>query len=122
MAKMIPTISPDDLHAEIDPTGQPIRVGTRVRSFDISLGYKAVGEIVGTDVDGSLACFVEGVVEEMGVNLEGCPRYRILADTRMMQGEHDALPAERQRRTFYPPVNGTRSSLGGRTAGVFVIN
>lgn len=70
-----------------------IKPGDRVRSYDFA---------------GNLTCYAEGVVEAITEPLEGCPRYRIVIDKRVMDGR---LLAEHEGVVF-PPVNGTPTWLG----------
>ena len=82
-----------------------IQVGDRVRSFDFSTSPG------GRDLEGERACYVEGRVEDL-VEVEGCLRYRILVDRDVFAGEESD---RRVGRHVTPPVNGTRSTLGGAT-------
>jgi hypothetical protein len=69
---------------------EEIKVGDFVRSYD----FETHDDI-----------FVVGRVQEVGVEMEGCPRYRIAS----LRGDG---------REVYPPVNGTAHSFGGYCNGV----
>jgi hypothetical protein len=77
---------------------EKIEVGDRVRSYDFEFHDD---------------CYVEGTVEVVTAPIEGCERYKIIADRRVWDGmetQHDLM--------YLPPVNGTRNSMGGYTNGV----
>jgi len=86
---------------------EEIRVGDFVRSYDF---------------EGREDCYAEGTVEEVGVELEGCPRYKIRVTKRIFGGK--PLPDEDWKSDgpngdfVYPPVNGTQSIFGGVTTFV----
>lgn len=122
MEKMTPTLPPDALRETADPTGMPIQPGSRVRSFDFPLGYRSGAEFIGTDLEGPLASYIEGTVIGIGEMREGCRRYRILADRRIVGGEAIKLSDDEAERLFLPPVNGTPCAMGGRMSSVFVID
>jgi hypothetical protein len=90
-----------------------IAVGDRVRSFD----FAWPGEDWGRDLEGERASYVEGVVIEIGVEIEGCPRYKIEVDRDVFGGEERDYANFRGRvgQFVYPPVNGTPSTMGGET-------
>jgi hypothetical protein len=77
-----------------------IEVGSKVRSYDFE----------SRDLEGERACYVEGYVMEVGVVLEGCPRYRIAVDKRVFGGK--VLNGSEAEQDVFPPVNGTASWLG----------
>lgn len=70
--------------------------GERVRSYDFG---------------GIRTCYVEGVVEAITEPMEGCPRYMLRIETRVLDGQ--TVPVEDP--YVYPPVNGTPSTFGGVT-------
>lgn len=79
---------------------QAIAIGDRVRSYDFDRH----------DLTGERACYVEGTVEAVGVELDGCSRYRVRVERDVFGG------IEQQTRvgdTVYPPVNGTPRLFGG---------
>jgi hypothetical protein len=78
-----------------------IKVGDRVRSYDFP----------GSRDD----CYIEGVVEEVGIMLEGCPRYKIRGERIVWRGKDEGAPADPY---VYPPVNGTPTLFGDVTNGV----
>lgn len=82
----------------------PVKVGDRVRSYDFP-----------DRVD----CYVEGVVEEIGAFPEfpGCERYRIKVDRAVFEGKPNGHFAD----FVFPPVNGTRTSMGRVCDGVVPI-
>jgi len=114
------TAEVDKLHANIDLHGRPIGVGTRVRSFSYPFLLRD-GSILGFDLEGERADYIEGVVEAIGlVVLDGCPRYTIRPDRRIEGGEGRALT--RYETAFHPPVNGTPHSMRGwPTFGVVAV-
>lgn len=116
-----PTIAPDLLNDLIDPTGQPLAIGTRVRSFDFVMPYKSQGQLLGVDLDGDLASYVEGTVKDIGIEIEGCERYQIRVDRRILGGQETSLAKVPQPFYVFPPVNGTPHLAGGCTAGVFAL-
>ncbi|MBV2149914.1 hypothetical protein KRZ98_16845 [Sphingobium sp. AS12] len=76
----------------------------------------AVGDFVRSyDFEAHADCYVEGVVDEVGKIVEGCPRYVIRGHRRIWSGRELTLPAEA---IFMPPVNGTRVLGGGYCNGV----
>lgn len=110
-----PTIDIDTLHAGLDALGREIKVGTLVRSFDHAITMQD-GRIGRCEVKGDYASFIEGIVEAVGVEIEGCPRYAILC-TYAQSGDEER--SSRVGEVYYPPVNGTPTSLGRTCAGVF---
>jgi len=82
-----------------------IKVGDTVRSHDFPFH--------GKDESGERACYVEGIVTGFE-RIEGCERYVIEATRRVFGGKE----VEAEEGPFYPPVNGTKSWLGGETDGV----
>jgi hypothetical protein len=103
--------TPITLPESTDPTGKPITVGTRVRSFDFARGRR------GRSVEGPEACYIEGTIVG-AVEHFGCPSYSIRIERRVFSGweRTDDLGV-----ITHPPVNGARTMLGGRTTGVDVI-
>lgn len=77
-----------------------VKVGDRVRSFDFSHRRD---------------CFVVGTVAGIDDADWDCPRYRVVAEYRVVQGEKDFGCEGTE---FFPPVNGTPSLFGEATAGV----
>lgn len=82
---------------------EQIAVGDRVRSYDF---------------ESSDENYADGIVEHDGDIIEGCARYRIKVENRVIDGiaakSNDAF----QLQDVFPPVNGTRRSFGGYTNGV----
>jgi len=70
--------------------------GERVRSYDFG---------------GIRTCYAEGVVEAITEPIEGCPRYKLRVETRVMDGQRIAI----EDAYVYPPVNGTPTTFGGVT-------
>lgn len=109
-----------DITATTDLNGNPIAVGTRVRSFDFPL-MTTEGLALGLELEGERASYMEGVVEAIGEdNIEGCRRYRILVDKIIFGGaprEIKVVPG--QRPVIYPPLNAT-PTLGSKCFGVLV--
>jgi len=89
-----------------------IVVGSRVRSFDFE----------SRDLVGTRACYVEGVVEDIGTfpGFPDCPRYKILVDRVVFEGEV-FTEGGCNGACVFPPVNGTPKMFGGATDGVEVI-
>lgn len=86
---------------------QPISVGDRVRSFDFQC----------RSLTGGRAAYAEGTVDAIGDFLGlGFDQYRIKVERQIFGGKE--LPAEDRDPEVFPPVNGTRSILGGVTDGV----
>ena len=79
-----------------------IKVGDRVRSFDFPRRR---------DVEGELACFVEGTVVGFEKH-EGCKRYKLQVRTRVFGGKPLADNGDG---FVYPPVNGTPTPFGDKT-------
>lgn len=73
-----------------------IRPGERVRSYDFG---------------GIRTCYAEGVVEEITGPIEGCPRYKLRVETRVLDGQR----IDAHEDYVYPPVNGTPTTFGGVT-------
>lgn len=120
-AKMQPSVAPADLHELLDPTGKQLVIGDMVRSFDFPMAYITRGEMLGTDLEGDRANFIEGRLKDYGTIVEGCPRYEIELTRRIVAGEEKALPSNPEELLILPPLNGTRHMLGGVTACVFKI-
>lgn len=78
-----------------------IGAGVRVRSYD-------------TQFDDS--SYIEGLVKSVGRILEGCPRYTIVIERRVIGGV-DKMGSDRPLMA-YPPMNGIPHSFGGFTNGV----
>lgn len=114
------TVSEKDLTAYCDIHGNEIHIGTKVRSHDFAFGLKGTKDPLGMDTEGERASFVEGTVEAIGnETIEGCARYTIKPKIRCVRGEFERLPDSEG--LIYPPLNGTRSMLGGVTCNVEVI-
>lgn len=79
----------------------PIKPGDYVRSYDF---------------DHTKDCYVEGTVEEIGVMLEGCPRYRIRVDKRVWDGKE--ATSDFTEGLVFPPMNGVPKLMGGECKGV----
>lgn len=89
---------------------EKINVGDKVRSFDFA-EFRGMGR----DLEGERACYAEGTVEEVGVWMEGCPRYKIRVSKRVFGGEeHKRWVGEE----IFPPENGTPTMFGEKTDGV----
>lgn len=78
-----------------------IRAGDKVRSYDFP---------------GRVDCYVEGTVEGF-VERDGCQRYVIAVDRRVLEGRNVSL-AHRDPYQVFPPVNGTGTTFGGTCRGV----
>jgi hypothetical protein len=90
VSKLLSGASPDDvIQSDIGP-------GERVRSYDFG---------------GIRTCYAEGVVEAITEPMEGCPRYKLRVETRVMDGERISI----EEPYVYPPVNGTPTTFGGVT-------
>lgn len=83
-----------------------IKIGDYVRSYDFEW----------RDVTGERACYVEGFVREIMSPVADCDRYKIDVFRRVWGGFEDEV--RDGERTVYPPVNGTRTVMGGTTNGV----
>ena len=110
------------LRADIDIYGRPIRVGSRVRSFDFAIVTDDGAKAHGFDLEGERAAYVDGVVEAIGdTYIDGCPRYTIRVEKRVFGGE--PFPEEAALRDHvYPPLNGTPTSTGRMCASVVAID
>lgn len=110
----------ENITATTDLNGQPIAVGTRVRSYDFPLMTRE-GLALGMETEGERACYMEGVIEAIGEDdLEGCRRYRILVDRIVRSGvEAPVNVVDGQRPLIYPPLNGT-PTFGSKCFGVLV--
>jgi hypothetical protein len=99
--------TPIDLPETTDKHGNPIAIGTRVRSFDFDH----------RDLDGENACYIEGVGTG-AVRHFGTPSYCIRIERRVFSGweRTDDLGVEN-----IAPINGLRA-LRGHTDGVEVID
>lgn len=117
---MTKSMNIDDLHAGIDLNGQELTVGSLVRSHDFSLPMREGQGVAGLDIEGERASYIEGTIEAIGEMIEGCPRYKIRASKRIFGGKDLTIPKGAPAYSF-PPVNGTRASLGGRTTWVYAI-
>ena len=90
-----------------------IQVGDRVRSFDFAESFDD-GAQFGRDLDGERACYVEGIVTDIGPSQVGAGflRWEILVDRDVFGGEE----SDRRIGTLVcPPINGTPKSFGGVT-------
>jgi hypothetical protein len=81
-----------------------ININDTVRSFDFDMHR---------DLTGERACYIEGIVTGF-THLEGCERYAIRVTREVWGGEE----VEIRRDQVFPPVNETRSWLGGTTNNV----
>jgi hypothetical protein len=83
-----------------------IKIGDKVRSFDFAHSPSNNRE-VGT----KNACYVEGVVEDMGANacdfMPNANVYKIRATKRIFAGKEVKFEDY-----YYPPMNGSRSLMG----------
>jgi hypothetical protein len=91
---------------------QQITVGDYVRSYD----FPGLND----------STFVEGTVEEIGVEMEGCPRYKIRVERAVIDGRDHTERFKRSLREpyVYPPLNGLPlafSWAGAITDGVVKI-
>ena len=84
-----------------------IQIGNRVRSFDFH--YMR-------DLDGPRSCYMEGTVTGFE-EVRGCMRYVIEVDRCVGGGKERSDFPE----VIYPPVNGTKTTMGRVTDGVEVI-
>jgi len=86
-----------------------IVVGSKVISFDFE----------SRDLEGEQACYVEGEVVKMGSFPEfpDCDRYKIRVDKRVFGGKEVAPEDDH----VYSPLNGTPTTLGRSTNGVYLI-
>ena len=87
-----------------------IIIGTKVRSFDFH--YER-------SLEGSRSCYMEGTVTGFE-EIRGCDRYVIEVNRCIAGGKE--LPAQEYPPTIYPPVNGTRTTMGRVTDGVEVVS
>ena len=85
-----------------------ININDTVRSFDFHMHR---------ELEGETACYVEGVVEGFR-EVEGCTRYDIKVTRAVFGGEE--VEVEEGERVF-PPLNGTRTTMGRVMDGVFKI-
>jgi hypothetical protein len=90
----------DNFRAHNEGDVEQIAVGDFVRSYDF-------------EFDGD--SYILGRVQEIGVEMEGCPRYRIIGLKRVLSNN---TVSERSGRDYFPPVNGTPHSFGGYCNGV----
>ena len=97
-----------DLPPTQDHEGRPIRLGTRVRSFDFE----------GRELEGDRASFIEGIVVGVEQSSFDCDRYAVHVTRRVGGGAELPLP---ESLTVFPPLNGTGTALGGVCDGVRVI-
>ncbi len=91
-------------------------IGERVHSFDFD----------DRDLTGDAACYVTGTVtgilkrgdlaDDGETSFPDCDRYVIVAESRTFGGKLTDLAVQDQQ--FFPPVNGTQSSMGGTMNGV----
>ena len=86
-----------------------ITLGSRVRSFDFH--YMR-------DLDGPRSCYMEGIVTGIE-KIRGCDRY-VIEVKRCISGGKDIASGEFPP-IIYPPVNGTKTTMGRVTDGVEVI-
>lgn len=99
-----PVVNKETLPFQPDLT---IKVGDRVKSYDFP-------DLLTWDPERAEECFVEGVVQVI-TSMEGCDRYGIAVDRRVLGGE-DRWPGDQK--WVYPPVNGVPTLTGGVTFAV----
>lgn len=114
----IQLVEPTNLHPHMDIKGNAIRIGDRVRSYDFCLPYDGNHSPIIAANNPEAASFIEGQLIAIEPEIEGCPRYQIAADLRILGGERIETISRASTREFHPPVNGT-PFLDGVTAGVF---
>ena len=95
-------------------------IGQRVRSFDF----------YDRDIQGERACYVTGTVagilkagdlaDDGKTRFHDCDRYVIRTESRIFGGEPTRLACEGQQ--FFPPLNGTPTSLDDTTDYVAPLN
>lgn len=83
-------------HAEGVAPQTDIVPGEKVRSYDFA---------------GVRNCYVEGVVVKISNPIEGCKRYEIMVEKRVLDGTSISVADP----YVYPPVNGTPMLFGGIT-------
>mgnify|MGYP003110429149 CR=1 FL=1 len=88
----------------IKPTLTGPLIGDCVRSFDFH--YRR-------DIEGPESCYMEGQITGLK-HVEGCWRYQIEVTRCVFGGEECADHP----RVIFPPVNGTRTTMGRVTDGV----
>ncbi len=109
-----------------DIYGNPIQVGTTVRSFNLATLLND-GRIYGMDTritPSNRVDFIEGKVIAIGeIVHEGCPRYtiQITRECYGAEGTDSSDVCYGVGHLVYPPLNGTPKSLGGVTFGVVAI-
>jgi hypothetical protein len=116
-AQRLSVLTEETLDAGHDLDGEEIAIGQPVRSYDFAPGLKGnTRPDYGMDDTGPQANWIEGEVVAIGKEvIEGCPRYTINPYIRCRSGKIERHDGEGY---IYPPVNGTRSILGGVTCGV----
>lgn len=94
-----------------------VQVGDRVRSHDFPRLLRDPETGLPTGLG---ACYVEGVVEEVGL-FQGfhhdCTRVKIRVERRIWDGRESALPGGGHDGYVYPPQNGI-PTYGGHTFGI----
>lgn len=87
-----------------------MKIGDRVRSYDFP------------DSPRRAECYVEGVIVGFRERVD-CKRYVILVDKDVWDGKDYRAPGVRNRvgEEVFPPVNGTRRSMGGICDGVELV-
>lgn len=114
-------ISETELAPHLDLDGETIAVGQAVRSYDFAFGLKGNSRPLGMEDKGERASWIEGIVHSIGEEIiEGCPRYKIEVVLRR-RGAEVKERGSKEPQYVYPPVNGTRSTMGGVTCGVTAI-
>ena len=85
-----------------------INVGETVRSLDFPDSSR--------DAEGKNACYVEGVVVEIGrlLDWQSCDMYKIKCTRKVFGGEE----IENHEEFYFAPVNGTGTWIGKKTNGV----
>lgn len=79
-----------------------ITIGSKVRSFDFAETFED-GTQIRRELEGEMACYVEGVVTAIDEEL-GYSRYEIVVARDVFGGEESD---RRVGNVVYPPVNGT---------------
>ena len=99
-----------------------IQVGDKVRSFDFADVYEnddGKTVVIGRDIEGERACYVEGVVTAVQRGSYGMEQYAIEVTRDMFSGSESD---RRVGKVVHPPVNGTPKMLGGVTDYVELVS
>jgi hypothetical protein len=117
----VPVVEPEDLTPTMDIFGHRLAPGVRVRSFD-HCRRDASGGLEGLDVDSGRVCYIEGILEAIGVKiaLEPGLRYRIKVLRRVTTPDGGGEPQVRRPETefVYPLLNGSHLMEFGPSFGV----